>query len=341
MKKTIRFAAISLCLVLAVSLAAAFTACNDDAPEEGYSMVVPDGAPALATVNLLDEIDKNGSFGKLDEVEIVQSSSIGTRALEADFAVVPANLAANLYNKGQGVKLLATVTQGNLYVLGANSEVKTLSDLVGKRVFSIGQGSVPDYIFQTLLSDAGIVYEQGDSAVEGKVVITYVADGSGVMSQLVAANKNGEEAIGVIAEPAASKGLAQNGITELFDLQKLWQEYTGSETEGYPQAVLIAKASVCESDPEFVAQLIEKMSLNAEFIAENSDSVSSVLVKAYPQTSLNTQMSAATLARCNCKLVRIADAKEDYIAMLNAINAINPAAIGGKLPDDGLYYVAK
>ena len=342
MKKFFRLSAIALCVALVVSVAAMFIACDDETKETTtYTMVAPDGAPALAAVSLIDTVDKNGSFGKLGKVEIVQSSAISTSVLNADFAIVPANLAANLYNKGQKIKLLATVTQGNLYVLGVNSEVKTLKDLVGKRVFSIGQGSVPDFIFQTLLANEGIAYEQGEKAVEGKVVITYVADGSGVMSQLVQANKNGSEAIGVIAEPAASKGLAQSGITQLFDLQQLWKDYTGSDTFGYPQAVLIAKASVCESNPEFIDELLSKMEQNGDFIVENSSRVSEILVAAYPQTSLNTQLSATTLERCNCNLVRIASAKEDYIAMLNAINAINPAAIGGKMPADGLYYSAK
>lgn len=339
MKRFSQIVVAVVAVAIIATLAAGFVACTGDEPEnDGYTLVVPDGAPALAAVNLIDEIDKNGAFAKLGKVEIVQSSAISARALEADFAVVPANLAANLYNKGQDIKLLATVTQGNLYVLGVNSEVKELSDLVGKRVFSIGQGSVPDYIFQTLLKNEGIVYEQGEEPVAGKVVITYVDDGSGVMSQLAAANKNGKEAIGVIAEPAASKAFVNAGAVELFDLQQLWKEYTGSETLGYPQAVLIGKTSVVESDAAFVSALLGKMAENGTFIIENSDKVSEILVKAYPETTLNTSFSAETLARCNCKLVKIADAKDDYVAMLEAINAINPQAIGGKLPADGLYY---
>lgn len=342
MKRFSKIVVAALAVALVAALAAGFVACKDENPKDsGYTMVVPDGAPALATVNLVDEIDKNGAFSKLGKVEIVQSSTIATRALEADFAVVPANLAANLYNKGKDVKLLATVTQGNLYVLGVNSEVKELSDLVGKRVFSIGKGSVPDYIFQTLLKNEGIVYEQGDKAVAGKVVITYVEDGSGVMSQLAAAKKSGEEAIGVIAEPAASKAFANAGAVELFDLQQLWKEYTGSETLGYPQAVLIAKTSVVENDPAFVSLLLDKMAENGAFITQNSDKVSEILVKAYPATTLNTAFSKETLERCNCKLIKTADAKDDYVAMLEAIMALNPQAIGGKLPDDGLYYTAK
>ena len=37
----------------------------------------------------------------------------------------------------------------------------------------------------------------------------------------------------------------------------------------------------------------------------------------------------------------VSEAKDDYVSMLNSIIAIKPAAIGGKLPDDGLYYSAK
>ena len=342
MKKSSKAVIAALVIGLVAALAVGVVACTDkEQQNDGYTMVVPDGAPTLAAVNLIDEIDKNGAFSELGKVEIVQSSAIATRALEADFAVVPANLAANLYNKGQAIRLLATVTQGNLYVLGVNSEVKELSDLVGKRVFSIGQGSVPDYIFQTLLKKEGIVYEQGDEAVAGKVVITYVEDGSGVMSQLAAAKKNGNEAIGVIAEPAASKAFANAGAVELFDLQQLWKDYTGSETLGYPQAVLIGKASVVENDPAFVSLLIDKMAENGTFITENSDKVSDILVKAYPSTTLNTAFSKETLERCNCKLIKIADAKDDYVSMLEAIAAINAQAIGGKLPDEGLYYTAE
>lgn len=328
-----------LCIVVAVFTLFAFAACKDEEPqtEAQYTMVVPDGAPALAAVSLIDEIANNDKFGSLSKVNIVQSSAIGAEAVKADFAIVPANLAANLYNKGQKIKLLATVTQGNLYGLGVNTQVKNIKDLEGKRVFSIGQGSVPDYIFQTLLKDAGLQYETGDKAVEGKVVITYAKDGSGVMSQLVAAKKNGEEAIGILAEPAVSKALAQ-GISQIFDLQQLWMQYTGSDTLGYPQAVLIAKADICEKDAAFVNSLVEKMKGNAEFVAQNSDRVDDILKAAYPSTTLNTDMSADTLARCNCKVIKASDAKAQYIDMLEAIMALNPAAIGGKLPDDALYF---
>lgn len=340
MKRFSKLFAVALCFAIVCALAVSFAACDKD-ESDGYTLVAPDGAPALAAVNIIDEIQQNGAFGKLDGVEIVVANTIAAKALDADFAIVPANLAANLYNKGQDIRLLATVTQGNLYVMGVNSQVKTLSDLVGKVVYSIGQGSVPDFIFQTLLVNAGIVYEQGDKAAEGKVVIKYVNDGSGVMSELANAKQNGKEAVGVIAEPAASNAVAKTGAVELFDLQKLWKEYAGSETLGYPQAVLIAKAEVCEKDPEFVAELIAKMKDNADFVLENSDKVDDILKKAYESTTLGNDMSADTLARCNCKLIEIGEAKDDYVAMLQAIEKINPTVIGGKLPDDALYYAAK
>lgn len=338
-----KFIAIVACLAVVLSMSLFFVSCNDNADDnkngntQSYEMVVPDGAPALAVVNLLNELQTNGSFEQLKNIRIVQSSAISAEAVKADFAIVPANLAANLYNKGQKIKLVATVTQGNLYMLGANFSATSLSDLVGKQVFSIGQGSVPDYIFQSLLKANNIEYVAGEEATEGKVTITYRADGSGVMTELVKAINSGSSAVGILAEPAVTTAMSK-GATQIFDLQELWKAHTQSETKGYPQAVLIASADICENNPQLVNKIVEKLKENAQFIVENSDKVDDILVTAYPQTTLNTNFSANTLERCNANCISIVDAKDDYIAMLNAIMQINATAIGGKLPDNGLYF---
>ena len=148
-----KFLSIMLVAALAVT-ALALVGCDDpEQPQEGYTFVIPDGAPALGAVSVLNDVPDG-----IKSVEIVPSNtiSLSQRAVQSDIAIVPANLAANLYNKGQDVKLVGTVTHGNLFVLGTSDAVKTLSDLEGKLVYSIGQNSVPDYVFQTLLKEAGL-----------------------------------------------------------------------------------------------------------------------------------------------------------------------------------------
>ena len=315
-----KFLSIMLVAALAVT-ALALVGCDDpEQPQEGYTFVIPDGAPALGAVSVLNDVPDG-----IKSVEIVPSNTISQRAVQSDIAIVPANLAANLYNKGQDVKLVGTVTHGNLFVLGTSDSVKTLSDLEGKLVYSIGQNSVPDYVFRTLLEEAGLDVVQGDAEQEGKVTINYKNDGSEVMQQLVAAKKEGKDVVGVLAEPAVTNAKAK-GMVELFNLQSLWQAHTGADATGYAQAVLIVKGDVAK-DKAFMDRLIA------------SGEVAGIIAKVYPQSSFAAQtFTAETLERCNCAFTRGAACKAEFEAMAGAIMQINAQAIGGKLPDAAFYY---
>ena len=309
-----KFLSILLVAALAVT-ALALVGCDDpEQPQEGYTFVIPDGAPALGAVSVLNDVPDG-----IKSVEIVPSNTISQRAVQSDIAVVPANLAANLYNKGQDVKLVGTVTHGNLFVLGTSDSVKTLADLEGKLVYSIGQNSVPDYVFQTLLKEAGLDVVQGDAAQEGKVTVNYKND------------------VGVLAEPAVTNAKAK-GMVELFNLQSLWQAHTGSDATGYAQAVLIVKGDVAK-DKAFMDRLIAALEGNGAFVTEHSGEVAGIIAKVYPQSSFAAQtFTAETLERCNCAFTTGAACKAEFEAMAEAIAEINAQAIGGKLPDAAFYY---
>ena len=215
--------------------------------------------------------------------------------------------------------------------------MKTLSDLEGKLVYSIGQNSVPDYVFQTLLKEAELDVVQGDAAQEGKVTVNYKNDGSEVMQQLIADKKEGKDVVGVLAEPAVTNAKAK-GMVELFDLQSLWQTRTGSDATGYAQAVLIVKGDVAK-DKAFMDRLIAALEGNGAFVTEHSGEVAGIIAKVYPQSSFAAQtFTAETLERCNCAFTTGAACKAEFEAMAEAIAEINAQAIGGKLPDAAFYY---
>ena len=82
-----------------------------------------------------------------------------------DIAAVPTNLAAVLFNKTEGkVRVVAINTLGVLYIVENGDTVKSLNDLVGKKIAVPGQGSNPEYVLKALLKAAGI---------EDKVEIDY------------------------------------------------------------------------------------------------------------------------------------------------------------------------
>ncbi|MGN0771866.1 MAG: hypothetical protein ACI4MI_04705 [Christensenellales bacterium] len=327
MKKILIVAIIACMAICSLGL----VACQNETTEQ-YTLVAPDGAPALSVAGLIgSEIDGN----KFD-VQIVASSQIAEKALTSDFAVVPANLAAKMYNSGEKVKLLASVTNGNLYIMSTvDKNNATLSDLVGKQVYSIGQGSVPDMVFKTLLSAGDIQFVVSESVVEGKVAIKYVADGSEAISLLKAAQNNSVEAYGIIGEPACTASLSK-GLFRTLDLQALWQENVSSDNKGYAQAVLIAKGNVVDNT-RLLDAVIDAFKANEQYIIDDTASAVAAIKSVYPQSSLPDALSSQIVERCNIKTYDSADYFEYIDKTLEVVYNIAPNAIGGTLPDRGLY----
>lgn len=163
---------------------------------------MPDGATALSFAKMMRDNGEVG--GTAVDYSVVTANTIASKltSSEADIAIVPTNLAAKLYNANGKYKMIATVTNGNLYIIGGESE--GLSSLAGKRVASIGQGAVPDIIFRYLLQLNNIEYTVSDRAVEGKVALTYFADGGAVIKAI----KGGLAEFGLLGEPAATNAYA-------------------------------------------------------------------------------------------------------------------------------------
>lgn len=322
---------------LAVCFSACFSACQRQ--QEGYVLVAPDGAPALAIACLGDKIVAGDTEYKINK-KIVAPSVVNSEALQSDLAIVPSNLAAKIYNEGGDVKLLAVVTNGNLFALSAlDTAIEDISALAGKLVYSIGQNSAPDMIFKTLLSDKGISYRVGEESKEGVVTIKYCALGAEVNALLLLAKQRGEDAYGVLAEPDVQKGKAA-GLGEVFDLQSLWSAQNGGQYAGYAQAVLIAKSSVAENE-EFVSKLLDSFAKNGADIRKDPQLAIANIKSVYPQTTLSDAITSDVISRCNIDVVTMPSGREYFESTLNAISAINAKLIGGVLPDDGFYYAAK
>ena len=333
-------------IIIAVMLigVCSFVACNNtpsgdgETTQVGYTIVAPDGAPALSIANLATGISTDVAQYTLNR-KVVSSSIISTEAVKSDvdMAIVPANLAAKIFNTSGGYKMLAVVTNGNLYVMSSiASDVNSLQDLKGNMVYSIGQSSVPDMIFQTLLKREGITYEVGETPSEGKVTIKYCLDGTQVISQLALAEANGQLAFGLYAEPAVTNSKAK-GFEEVFDLQSLWAQSGGDGQSGYAQAVLIARDRVCE-DSEFVAKLLDSFVANESAILQDPATAVGNIKAIYPQSALQASMTSQVIGRCNIKTVKADTAGRAYYEnTLKAVMAINANLIGGKLPADDFY----
>lgn len=339
MKKTFLVAMMIVAMLVSVL---AFAACNEKRNEPNvdveYTLVAPDGAPALAIANLPTHYLIDETVYGVNK-KVVNPLTLQTEAVQkdVDMAIVPANLAATIFNKSGGYKVLAVVTDGNLYMTSSiRCEVSSLRDLESKIVYSIGQNQVPDMIFRTLLANAGLKYEVGEEAKDGRVTVKYCGDGQEVIGKLGAAKSKGKLAFGIYGEPAVNASKAK-GFEEVFDLQSLWAQAESNGAKGYAQAVLIARDKVCE-DSAFAAKLMEAFTANDSAILQDASQAIKNIKDIYPQSSLQDNMTAEVIGRCNIKTVRIdAENRAFYENTLKAVMNINANLIGGKLPSDDFY----
>ena len=316
MRKIIKIiVSIVLCLFCGIG----FVGCKDN--DEKLSIYMPDGAPALAMSKLMYE---NKDFGKDTEYHVVSASNISNYILNksADIAIMPINMASKITGDGESYKICATVTNGNLYVVGSE-DISSLQGLVGKVIGVIGRSNVPDLNFRYLLNEAGIQYEEGESAIAGKVVIRYFNDASVLLPLL----KLGEMKFGLIPEPAVSNLLKMSIDMHIeLDIQELW------EGGSYPQAVMVVRTSLA-GDKDFVGEIINELKTVENWVTENvADAVNAVNshLEEDMTGSLKNTMASAAVINSNIKIYDTSSASEiaRMKSYLEKIRTVAPAAIG-------------
>src|SRR6056297_1606487 len=93
-----------------------------------------------------NELYRFNIYGTADEIvsQIVND--------QVDIALVPCNLASVLYNRTEGkIKVGAINTLGVLYIVENGETVNSMNDLVGKKIYSVGKNTTPEYALNYLL----------------------------------------------------------------------------------------------------------------------------------------------------------------------------------------------
>ena len=159
----------------------------------------------------------------------------------------------------------------------------------------------------------------------------YVSSGS----ELIPLLKNKTAKFGILGEPAVTQSTVVAQTQVLFDIQALWNSATNT-SDGIPQAALVVKRSLAEKYPNMVTELCTQIIQNNEWIKTNSGELSNILKNNGSALSIN--FSQAIVDRCNISMTSAKDAKASVEAYFGVLYAMNPKAIGGKIPDEGFYY---
>ena len=318
MKKMIRFLAV---MVLAVALPFVCGAENAEAPVRVAGLKGPTGM-ALAHMITVDEAHTYDL--QLEAApDLVNAKVIKG---EVDIAAVPINVGSVLYNKTQGgVRALALITRGMLYVLEKGDSVQSVQDLEGKTIVTAGQGATPEYVTRYIL-DTNKVNAELDFKSEHAEVTTLAASG---LADLV-----------LLPEPQVTNLLMKApdfrvalDITEEFAAAA---KQNGQENAQLSMSVVIARTDFVEAHPEKVEAFLKDLEASIAFANEN------VSEAAQEIAALGIIPSAAVAEKAlpSCTLVFVSgdDMQAQAAPLYDILFAANPAAVGGKVPDETYYH---
>ena len=314
---------IILLVTIILASLCALTACGSG---DELTLYVPDGAPSLAVAKII--YDGKVAGNPVNAVvttgnEVIAKCGSG----EADMAVLPTNAAVKICSENDAYQLFSVNVYGVLYVVGTQ-QITTLAELQGQTLYSIGLGNTPEYVFKKICDKQGVAYNGGSG-----ITIQYEEDASSIVPKVLQGTAKfaliGEPAVTQLRAKATDKGLT---IYNLFDLQQLWQDATGSDELGYPQASMIVKKELLTDS--FARKLYKALEQNYDFATRNAGDINALMQGA--GSSLNINYTVEILDRCNLKAVSATDAKEDIEKYLGTF-----AAMAKFLPlKDGVIYEA-
>lgn len=319
-------------LISVLTLVFALSACTNETTTDDVivekdpvelTVLAPLGTPALSQTYMESTMPSLGAHVSYT-VETVSGSDPLVAAFTSgshDIIFAPTNLGAKLISTGLDYEFAATVNFGNLYLASTGYETLTLDDLDGKEIIAFGQNATPDIILTAILEGHTFTVDP---------TVTYVDSVTTAQAEILTDNTK----IILIAEPALSVlGLPTKLGEELdvLSLQDEWENLTGSSS--YPQAGVFVKTDI---DSEVVDAYLAALQTSITEANTNPSDVAQMAVDLEYGFPLGVLISA--IPRSNIEYSSALDSKTALETYFGYIMDINPALIGGSLPEEEFYY---
>ncbi len=289
------------------------------------------GAPLTLSLPLIHVVDRDGVSPVLSGLRFRKWSSpdelrAGIASGAAAVSTAPTATAANLYNRGLGMRLLCVITSGMFYVMTTDPAIAGLADLAGRRVLVPFRGDLPDTVFSLVMRHQGLT--PADIEIEYTASLIEAA-------QLMLA---GRAPAAVLMEPAATmaqmRGLSEGiGVTRAIDLQALYGDATGGAAD-IPQAGIVLRDGLRDRQPDLAPRLLESLRGSTRWVRSNPASAGRL---GADYLEMPKPILERAIATSNLSVRSAAEARPSLETFFNLLTETDPALIGGKLPDDGFY----
>ena len=288
------------------------------------------GPTTMGLVKLMQDAE-NGEAQNAYEFTMVTAADELTAMVagdQVDIALLPANVASVLYHKtNQNVSVIDINTLGVLYLVSGDTSITSLDQLAGKTVYPTGKGTTPDYVFNYLLSSAGLSAE--DVTLDFRSEATEVA-------AILAENP---EAVGLLPQPFVTVALSQNdALSIIMDLTEEWDKLQAENSNSrLVTGVTIVNNDFLSSHPDMVDAFLEEHEASALY-TDNHPAEAAELIAA-AEIVAKAPIAEQALPYCNITCITGEDMKEALSGYLEVLYEQAPESVGGSLPDDAFYYI--
>jgi len=287
------------------------------------------GPTSLGLLHLMDKVSKGETTDSYEFRMTTGADELLPLMVkgELDIILVPANVAAVLYQKTNGgVEVIDINTLGVLYMVTGTAELNSIADLKGKTVYLTGKGTTPEASLRYLLDTCGL--EEKDVSLEFKSEAAEVA-------AVLAENP---DAIGLLPQPFVTAACMQNeNLKVALDMNEEWLRVQGEAGNGMVTGVTVARKDFIAENPEAVAAFLEEHEASAA--AVNEDPAAGAVLAVEAGIVAKEPIAQKAIPQCNIVCITGEEMKKALSGYLQVLHDFNAELVGGKAPEEDFYYL--
>lgn len=321
-------------LLLAGSMAACGNAENAENMQNTEEKVVVrvgamKGPTTLGLLSLMDKQEKEETRENYEFTMVTAADELLPMVIkeELDIALVPANVAAVLYQKTEGrIAVIDINTLGVLYMVSGDSSIEKFEDLKGRTIYLTGKGTTPDFVLKYLLAENGIA--------EKEITLEYKSEATEV-AVLLAENPS---AVGLLPQPFVTVACTQNeALSVVLDMTAEWEKVQGEMGSRLVTGVTIVRKTFLEEQEEAVQNFMSEHKESAEYVMNNTAEAAVWAVEA--GIIAKEPVAVKAIPKCNIVYLEGAEMKTALSGYLEVLYNQTPESVGGSLPAEDFYYM--
>lgn len=298
------------------------------APLEGLDVLGAPNASTIVLVRLMQTAPfaaaaPSASFRLWRDTDDLRAAIVSGRT---KLFTTPTHVPANLANRGLSLKLLCLLSMGHLSIVTADESITSFKDLAGKPVLGFFRNDMPDLVFRAIARREGLDPDKD-------MTLTYVQTPMEAAQMLAA----GRAATAVLSEPPATAAIMMakkegRTLRRAVSLQAEWKRLYGGD--GIPMAGVAVHEALLADSPELMAALRQGMVPAKDWVLQDRAAAAAL---AEEKMQIKAPMFSAALDHFNVVAVGAKPMQGALVAFYEAILALAPEALGGRLPPDSFY----